>query len=216
MAGCNDACNCYIAADLVAGTDVDGLGSADEPYVITTADGFHIPQSGTSVDRLALDVDNDNQGLVFFETDTGIAYIYDGTTYGWRKLSVTAIEAAAASTTLSSGVGVLQTIAQVSIAAGVWAITAKVEIEAAVSAGTGWDAVLMAGASELDHTQAAISGGEVGAGVATYYRALPLQRLYTAAAVTTIDLQVNRATTAGTQVVRFARLMAWSIPGNRP
>lgn len=215
MAGCNDNCNCFLSAD--AGIEIDGLGSADTPYVVTTAAGFHIPEAGTASERAALVVTDADQGKAFYETDTGLVYVYEGSAYGWVAQSVQAMESVAASTTLSQAVTDYQEICSLTLGPGRWAITAKANIEASISVGTGWDAILNndTAAAELDRINLAVSGSEVPSGAMTYWRPFPLQDLASLAVASAVSMRVRRATTGGTQLVKNAKLMAWSIPGTR-
>lgn len=216
MAGCNDSCNCLLEGD--DGIEVDGLGSAASPYVIGTEDGRLIPYAMTAAERTALSVTDDDIGLIAYETDTGIAWAYDGAAEGWRRLSVYAVAAEAASTTLNQPTTDKQSIVSLALGAGVWALHGKGNIEASLSAGTGWDAYLWDDTAgvELDLTSMAVSGGEVPAGSATFWRPFALQDLVTLTVASTVALRVRRASTGGTQLVVRAKLMASGVPGVRP
>jgi hypothetical protein len=218
VAGCNENCNCHLEAEEGSGLVTDGLGTAGEPYTIGTADGVHIPEAMTRADRLSLAVTAADQGLIVYETDTGLAYLYDGATYGWRVISVQAITGSAASTTLNQATSVHQSITSVTLTRGTWFLSAKAHIEASLDTGTGWDAYLQndTDSSEVDQTSLAVSGGEVQVGAASYWRPFPLQAVVAPSAESTVySLRVRRATTNGTQLVRFAKLTALLVPGNR-
>lgn len=217
MAGCNDECHCFLAGDTELGLDVDGLGSAESPYIITTAAGGFIPLAMEESERLALVVTDADQGKVVYELDTGLVYIYEGTGYGWIAQSVQALEAEATSTTLNQPTTDIQTVCTLALTPGLWAITAKANIEASIDAGTGWDAVLqdVTNNARLDTVSMAVSGGESPSGANTYWRPFALQDLAGFAAPVSVVLAVRRASTNGSQLVKNAKLMAWSIPGVR-
>ncbi len=212
MAGCNDNCNCYLEGG--DGVEVDGLGSASEPYSISTDAGRHIPWTGTNAERVALILDDDDRGVVFYETDTGIAYVYDGTAVGWRTLSVTAVEDAASSVTLSAGASTKQTIASIDLGVGAWDLSAKFNLELAVGgAAIGWGSWIIdsTGPTILDQTDV----GGVFTDVGTRYVPVSLQDVVRLTVASTIVLQVDRSQTTGTQLARHIKLRALSLSGAR-
>lgn len=213
MAGCNDNCNCYLEG--TEGIEVDGLGSAAEPYSISTDAGRLIPWTGTNAERVALAVDDDDQGLIFYETDTGIAYIYDGTTVGWRALSVMAVEDEASSVTLTAGASTKQTLASIDLGVGTWDLSAKFNLEVTVlGAAIGWGAWIIdstSGPTILDQTDV----GGVFTDVGTRYIPLSLQDVVDLDVASTIVLQADRSQTTGTQLARHIKLRALSLAGAR-
>lgn len=215
MGICSDDCDCYIEGE--DGIDTGGLGSSSVPYVIGTGDGRLIPHALTAAARAALVLTDALQGYIAYETDTGAAYVYDGSTHGWRRLSVYAVEGTGA-VTLNEPVGDEQLVASIALEKGVWAVMAKGYIEAEVTAGTGWDALIWNDTANamLDTTSMAISGGEVPAGTASYWRPFALQDLVTLAVPSTIALRVRRATTVGTQLAQAGKIMALSVSAVRP
>lgn len=216
MAGCNDSCNCLLEGG--DGIETDGLGSPEAPYVIGTEDGRLIPYALTAAERTALSVTDDDIGLIAYETDTGIAWAYDGAAEGWRRLSVYTVATENASTTLSAPTTDKQLIVSLDLGVGVWELHAKGYIEAMLTAGTGWDVSLWddTADADLDQTSMAVSGGELGAVSASYWRPWACQDLLTLTVPSTIALRIRRATTGGTQLAQRTKLMASGVPGLRP
>lgn len=215
MGICSDDCDCHIeGAD---GIETDGLGSALSPYVISTEVGRSIPHALTAAERAALSMVDADRGYIAYDTDTGAAWIYDGTAYGWRRLSVYAVEATGA-VTLNEPTTDNQLVCSVSLEAGVWAVWGKGYIEAEVDAGTGWDATLWndTAATQLDITSMAIAGGEVPSVTASYWRNFALMDLVSLSVTSTISMRMRRATTVGTQLVQAGKLLASTVPAIRP
>lgn len=215
MAGCNEACHCYVEGDEDQGLVTDGLGSPESPYVITTADGFHIPRAGTEAERLLLSLTDDEQGACFYEVDTGLAYLWDDTVYGWRLATVTAIEAITGSHSLNNPVGTPEDVTTLTLAAGAWALYAKGYIEAQVDIGIAWTCRLYdaTAASVEDSTVGSAGYGTAGS---TYFVPWALCGLVLLAAEGDVSVQVSRSSTSGTsQLARQVRLLATAVPGLR-
>lgn len=201
--GCSsvDTCGCRFSAS--GGLTASGLGSLANPIVIEPEATRRLIIVCTSSSRPGAPA----VGQMIYETDTGLVYVWNGS--AWKALSLSAQEDAASSTTLTAAVTDFQAVCSVVLGAGTWAINAKANLEASIDSGTGWDARLHDGGTELDRTSTAVSGGEhAGAGAETHWRPFSLQDLAVFSSTKVVTFGVRRATTNGTQTVRNAKLMA--------
>lgn len=216
MAGCNEGCHCYVqGAD---GLQTDGLGTPDDPYEIGVENGYAIARAMTEAQRLALTASDLVLGQYVLETDTGITWVYQGATYGWRHVTPMLREQAFTAVTLSAGVGVRQTLADINVAPGVWMLHAKAYLDVSIDIGAGWGGFIrdLTAGADVDQCDTAVSGGEHGGAAGEqHWRTIALQAKVAPTVVTNYALQVHRSTTNGTQVARYPRISALLITGER-